>query len=63
MRDNQSSFQLARNGQPNSDATGHISVRYFFVHVRMESSEIKLGRSIDMISDILTKPIQGRKLK
>ena len=65
MQDNKSTIQLARNGQPNSDATRHISIRYFFVHDRMKNNEIKLEwiSTDDMISDILTKPIQGKKFK
>ena len=64
-QDNKSTIQLARNGQPNSDATRHISIRYFFVHDRIKNNEIKLGwiSTNDMISDILTKPIQGKKFK
>ena len=39
-QDNKSTIQLASNGQPNSDATRHISIRYFFVHDRMKNNGI-----------------------
>ena len=57
-QDNMSTIQLVKNGQPNSDATRHLSVRFFFVTDRIKNGEISIKwiSTDDMISDVLTKP-------
>ena len=64
-QDNKSTLQLVENGQPNSDATRHIAIRFFFIHDRVRGGEIRLEwvPTDDMIADILTKPLQGTKFK
>ena len=64
-QDNMSTIQLVKNGQPNSDATRHIAVRFFFVTDKVKNGEvyIKWIGTNEMISDVLTKPIQGSKFK
>jgi hypothetical protein len=60
-QDNKSTIQLAEKGRSTSDRTKHISVRYFFIHDRIEKDEIVLEYlpTEEMIADILTKPLQG----
>ena len=62
---NMSTTQLVKNGQANSDATRHIAIRFFFVHDRIKSEEISIKwiSTNEMISDKLTKPLQGAKFK
>ena len=56
--DNRSTMQLVANGQPNSDTTRHISIRFFFIHNRIKEDEIRLEwiPTDKMVADILTKP-------
>jgi hypothetical protein len=60
-QDNLSTMAMIEAGKPTSDKTKHISIRFFFVKDRVESGEliIKHLSTVDMIEDILTKPIQG----
>ena len=64
-QDNRSTKQLVANGQPNSDTTRHISIRFFFVHDRIKEDEIRLEwiPTDKMVADILTKPLQGSDFK
>jgi hypothetical protein len=60
-QDNKSTILLAEKVRSTSDRTKHISVRYFFIHDRIEKDELVLKYlpTEDMIADILTKPLQG----
>ena len=64
-QDNRSTMQLVANGQPNSDTTRHISIRFFLIHDRIKEDEIRLEwiPTDKMVADILTKPLQGSKFK
>jgi len=67
-QDNKSTIQLVINGKSNSERTKHIAMRYFFIKDRIDKKEInvKYLETENMISDILTKPLQGnlfRKLR
>lgn len=61
FQDNLSTIQLIANGQPNSERTRHVDIRYFFLHDRQQKGDVKLiyKRTEDMTADILTKPLQG----
>jgi hypothetical protein len=61
--DNKSTIEMVKNGKSNSDRTKHIAARFYFIADRASSKEIKLVYmpTDDMIADILTKPLQGRK--
>ena len=63
--DNKAAITLIENGKSNSERSRHISIRYFFVHDRIKSGEIKLQylNTEEMIADILTKPLQGSTFK
>jgi len=63
MQDNTSTISLAEKGHSTSEKTKHIAVRYFFVKDRLESSELVLEycNTVDMIADVLTKPLQGTR--
>ena len=60
-QDNMSTIQLIENGRSNSERTRHIDVRFFFLHDRQRTGdvEIKYLPTERMITDILTKPLQG----
>jgi hypothetical protein len=68
-QDNKSSILLETNGMKSSTKrTRHINVRYYFVTDRIEKGDmiIEYCPTADMISDVLTKPLQGspfRKLR
>jgi hypothetical protein len=60
-QDNKSTIALAEKGHSSSERTRHISIRYFFIKDRINAGEIRVEYmpTADMISDILTKPLQG----
>jgi hypothetical protein len=64
-QDNLSTMKLIENGRSNSERTRHINIRYFFVKDRVDGKEVRLQYmpTDDMIADILTKPLQGSKLR
>lgn len=61
FQDNTSTIRLAENGRSTSDRTRHIKIRYFFVKQYLDSGEMKITYcpTLEMIADILTKPLQG----
>ena len=60
-QDNLSTIALAIKGAGSSDRTRHVSIRYFWMKDRINSSEIEVvyKPSEDMIADIMTKPLHG----
>jgi hypothetical protein len=67
-QDNMSTIQLLQNGRTSSERTRHINIRYFFLKDRMKAEELVVVHvpTLDMVADILTKPLQGelfRKLR
>jgi len=60
-QDNTSCISLAENGRSNSDRTKHIGIRYFFVKQYVDNGTMKIQHcpTLQMIADILTKPLQG----
>jgi hypothetical protein len=58
-QDNQGAITMIQKGKSTSDRTRHIHIRFFFVHDRIQSGEIKLAYcpTGDMLADILTKPL------
>jgi hypothetical protein len=61
--DNKSTMALIQKGRLTSNRTRHINVRYYFVKDRVDNGEIegKYMPTEQMIADILTKPLQGKK--
>ena len=61
--DNKSTMVLILKGKSSSNRTRHINVRYFFIKDRIDAGEIevKYMPTDEMIADILTKPLQGKK--
>ena len=64
-QDNTSCISLAENGRSNSDRTKHIGIRYFFVKQYIENGSMKIEHcpTLDMVADILTKPLQGEQFR
>ena len=64
-QDNMSAMALVKAGQPTSDRTRHINIRYFFAKDKVESKEIEIRHipTGEMLSDCLTKPLQGESLR
>jgi hypothetical protein len=62
-QDNQSTITLASNGTPSSDRSRHVSIRFFWMKDKIKNGEIEIiyKPTDDMIADILTKPLHGRK--
>ena len=61
-QDNTSSIQLEKNGKRSSGKqTRHIAIRYFYVTSKVKSGEISITYcpTKEMVSDFLTKPLQG----
>jgi hypothetical protein len=64
-QDNMSTIILAEKGRSTSSRTRHIHIRFFFIKDRIDRGEMSVVYlpTDDMISDILTKPLQGAKFK
>jgi histone deacetylase 1/2 len=62
-QDNKSTIVMANKGRSTSDRTRHINIRYFWVKDRIDAGEARLEYlpTDEMVSDILTKPLQGAK--
>jgi hypothetical protein len=60
-QDNKSTINLAEKGRSTSERTRHVNIRYFFIHDRIKSGEVEIKHmpTGEMLSDILTKPLQG----
>jgi hypothetical protein len=60
-QDNEASIKLLLKGHPCSVRTRHIDIHYFWVSDSIQRGEIELQwtGTKDMISDVLTKPLQG----
>jgi hypothetical protein len=56
---------MAKKGTHTSERTRHVHIRYFFLKDRIDSKEIELEhlRTNNMISDVLTKPLQGEEFR
>lgn len=65
FQDNMSTMALVKNGKSNSERTRHINIRYFWIKDRVDSGEVTIEYqpTDGMISDILTKPLQGEKFR
>jgi hypothetical protein len=61
-QDNTSTIQLVNNGkQSSTKRTRHINIRYFYVTSKIKSVSIRViyHPNKQMVSDYLTKPLQG----
>jgi hypothetical protein len=61
-QDNTSTIQLVNNGQASSTKrTRHINIRYFYVTSKIKDGKIRViyHPTKQMVSDYLTKPLQG----
>jgi hypothetical protein len=61
-QDNISTIQLVKNGKQSSTRrTRHISIRYFYVTSKIKDDSIQViyHPTKQMVSDYLTKPLQG----
>ena len=61
-QDNTSAIQLERNGKRSSTKrTQHINIRYFYVTDKVKDGDVSViyKPTHDMVSDYLTKPLQG----
>jgi hypothetical protein len=65
LQDNMSTIAMIRNGRPTKDRSRHISIKNFWMSERVLSGELLLEHcpTDDMVSDALTKPLQGRKFR
>ena len=62
QQDNTSTIQLENNGQASSTKrTRHINIRYFYVTSKIKEGSIRViyHPTKEMVSDYLTKPLQG----
>ena len=62
QQDNTSTIQLARNGKRSSTKrTRHIAIRYFYVTSKVKDGTVVITYcpTKEMVSDFLTKPLQG----
>ena len=62
-QDNQSTMALVDRGNSTSDRTRHVAIRYYWVKDRIEAKEVEVVYcpTQDMVADILTKPLVGKK--
>jgi hypothetical protein len=63
FQDNMSTIAMIQKGKPCSRSTRHIKMRYFFIKDYMDKKimNVKYLKTDDMLADILTKPLQGKK--
>ena len=61
FQDNKSTIQLANNGPTSSKRTKHINIRYYFVKEKIDNGEVVIQHvpTSEMVSDVLTKPLNG----
>ena len=62
QQDNTSTIQLERNGkQSSTKRTRHINIRYFYVTSKIKDRSMRVIYHLtkEMVSDYLTKPLQG----
>jgi hypothetical protein len=62
QQDNTSTIQLVKNGkQSSTKRTRHINIRYFYVTSKIKDGSMKViyHPTKEMVSDYLTKPLQG----
>jgi hypothetical protein len=62
-QDNKSTMILASRGFSSSERTKHLDVRYFHIaeNIADGTLELKHKPSDEMIADVLTKPLQGKR--
>jgi hypothetical protein len=62
-QDNKSVISLIKNGRSKSSHMKHVNIRYFFMKDYTDNGiiTIKYLPTDDMVSDVLTKPLQGFK--
>jgi hypothetical protein len=62
LQDNTSTIQFEKNGkQSNTKRTRHINIRYFYVTSKVKNGDVRIVYcpTTEMVSDYLTKPLQG----
>jgi hypothetical protein len=62
LQDNTSTIQLEKNGkQSSTKQTRHINIRYFYVTSKVKNGDVRIVYcpTKEMVSDYLTKPLQG----
>jgi hypothetical protein len=62
LQDNTSTIQLENNGkQSSTKRTRHINIRYFYVTSKVKNGDVRIVYcpTKEMVSDYLTKPLQG----
>jgi hypothetical protein len=64
-QDNQSTMALLKRGSAASSRSRHINIRYFWLKDRVELGELEViyMPTEDMVSDLLTKPLQGEQFR
>jgi hypothetical protein len=62
-QDNMSSINLETRGVNSSDRTKHVSIRYFWLKDRVDSGDLEIvfKPTDEMLADLLTKPIHGKR--
>jgi hypothetical protein len=65
FEDNLSTIALIKNAKSNSNRTRHIAIRYFFIAEKVANKEIDIEykSTDDILADILTKPLRGKRFK
>jgi hypothetical protein len=65
FQDNMSTIALMQNGRGNNERSRHINIKFFFITDRVDKGEIaiKYMPTEEMLADLLTKPLQGKKFR
>jgi hypothetical protein len=63
LQDNKATISSISKGGSSSERSRHISIRRFWLKERIDKGELTIDYcpTNDMISDLLTKPLQGEK--
>jgi hypothetical protein len=64
-QDNMGAMAMMNKGRSTSEKTRHINIRHFFITDRITSGEVELHyvATNELLSDLLTKPLQGQQFK
>jgi KUP system potassium uptake protein len=65
LQDNKSAIVAGNRGSGSFKRTKHIHVRYFWIHEQVKNGVMKLvyTPTLEMVADVLTKPLAGDKFK
>jgi hypothetical protein len=64
-QDNKACIAMIAKGRPENPTTRHINIRFFFIKDRVDAGELEIVYvpTEELVADIMTKPLQGRRFR